>query len=278
MPWLPEISRTSGADTPPPLAFYDGIRQLTPNALLKSWAGAPDLDTPSAGRISSAANFILWVDQTRTWLADSAAVVRPVYLSVEPGGRSFEEVAIDLTLDGERVECPVAIVTDRAPDKRIRAIRVYHSMWPLTHGHEIRGPLLPSAPDLAVPDVVGEYQRALAAADLEGVVALYEETAYMREPAGGEYVYEGRDAIRHIYSLAFADGAGISLEHCSLTDDGVAVALEYNCGLWGRTPIPLQAGVAVYQRGATGRLAAARIYDDVAPPDISDSSRTQLVE
>ncbi|MHB8487944.1 MAG: hypothetical protein ACYDCS_00845 [Candidatus Dormibacteria bacterium] len=75
-----------------------------------------------------------------------------------------------------------------------------------------------------------------------------------------------------------ADGAGISLEHCSLTDDGVAVALEYNCGLWGRTPIPLQAGVAVYKRGTTGRLAAARIYDDVAPPGISDSSRTQLVE
>jgi hypothetical protein len=30
--------------------------------------------------------------------------------------------------------------------------------------------------------------------------------------------------------------------------------------------MPHQAGVAVYERGRTGRLAAARVYDDVDPP------------
>ena len=35
---------------------------------------------------------------------------------------------------------------------------------------------------------------------------------------------------------------------------------------WAGTPIPPQAGVAAYQRGKTGRLAAAPIYDDVDPP------------
>lgn len=31
------------------------------------------------------------------------------------------------------------------------------------------------------------------------------------------------------------------------------------------------ASLAVYERGLSGRLAAARIYDDVTPPAVSDS-------
>ena len=50
------------------------------------------------------------------------------------------------------------------------------------------------------------------------------------------------------------------------TDDGAACAIEYNAVRWGRTEIPPQAGVAVYVRGRSGLLSAARIYDDVDPP------------
>ena len=35
---------------------------------------------------------------------------------------------------------------------------------------------------------------------------------------------------------------------------------------WGKTELPPQAGVAVYVRGQSGKLAAARIYDDADPP------------
>jgi hypothetical protein len=41
---------------------------------------------------------------------------------------------------------------------------------------------------------------------------------------------------------------------------------------WGVADIPPQAGVAVYERGSGGLLAAARIYDDVEPPAVSDKS------
>jgi hypothetical protein len=34
----------------------------------------------------------------------------------------------------------------------------------------------------------------------------------------------------------------------------------------GKTELPPEAGVAVYARGQSGKLAAARIYDDVNPP------------
>ena len=38
------------------------------------------------------------------------------------------------------------------------------------------------------------------------------------------------------------------------------------------TEIPPQADVAVYERGKSGRLAGGRIYDDVDPPAVSDTS------
>jgi hypothetical protein len=35
---------------------------------------------------------------------------------------------------------------------------------------------------------------------------------------------------------------------------------------WGQTELSPDAGVAVYVRGESGKLAAARIYDDCDPP------------
>ena len=81
--------------------------------------------------------------------------------------------------------------------------------------------------------------------------------------AGGEHVYRGRDQLARLYGGLFEAG-GIPLEHCSVTDDGACTALEYNVVSWGGRVLEAQAGVACYERGASGKLAAARIYDDVA--------------
>ena len=39
---------------------------------------------------------------------------------------------------------------------------------------------------------------------------------------------------------------------------------------WGRTELPPEAGLAVYVRGSTGKLASVRIYDDADPPLTSE--------
>jgi hypothetical protein len=57
----------------------------------------------------------------------------------------------------------VAIVADRDLDARLLELRIYFSTWPLTGGHAIRPPLLQPDPEVHEADVVGEYQRALAA-------------------------------------------------------------------------------------------------------------------
>jgi hypothetical protein len=113
---------------------------------------------------------------------------------------------------------------------------------------------------------VGEYQRALAAGDVDAIVAAFEVDGYAREPAGGQSIHRGPDGLRAFYELLFSNGGGIPLEHCAVVDDGRACALEYNVVRWGKTQLPPQAGVAVYVRGESGKLAAARVYDDADPP------------
>ena len=281
MPWMPEVftaplavaRREEDAERAnDAIAYYEGIMAEEPEALVRSFAGEPRLNDPRVGHVEGARALRALASGTADWLRERDAVVENVALT-RTRTRTVEEVVLHLLSEGEaRVELPVAVVADRNPDRTLKTIRVYHSLWPLTGGHRVRGPLLPRDPNIVVPDVVGEYQRALAAGDLEGVLATYEEDAYAREPSGGEYVYRGKEKLREFYSALFANGGGIPLEHCTITDDGVRCAVEYNGVRWGITEIPPQAGVAVYERGESGRLAGGRIYDDVEPPAVSDTS------
>ncbi len=282
MPWMPEVftapiaEARRGQDASSindAVPYYEGIMANQPAALVRSFAAnQPVIEDPRLGHVEGAEALAAFVADQAAWLRERDAVVENVALT-RTATRTVEEVVVHLLLDqGARVELPVAIVSDRNPDRTLKAIRVYHSMWPLTGGHRVRAPLLPKDPNVVIPDVVGEYQRALAAGDLEGVLATYEEDAYAREPSGGEYVYRGKEQLREVYSAMFANGGGIPLEHCTVTDDGVRCAIEFNSVRWGVTEIPPQAGVAVYERGESGRLAGGRIYDDVEPPAVSDTS------
>jgi hypothetical protein len=273
MPWVPELFSAPALQqieekwqrdlvTVP---FFDGLLAGEFDALVGSFAGEPELHHPVRGRIRGARAFETYVTETQAWLRQRNASIEDVERVVtEPSG--FGEVV--LHLDGETgpVDLPVAIVSERHSDGRIDELRIYYSSWPLTGRHANRPPVLQPDPALHESDVVAEYQRALSAGDVEAIVAAFEPDAYAREPAGGQYVHRGPDGLRAFYELLFSNDGGIPLEHCALIDDGRACALEYNVVRWGRTELPPEAGVAVYVRGPSGKLAAARIYDDVDPP------------
>jgi hypothetical protein len=285
MPWMPEVfsvplaaarraqdeDATSTNDAVP---YFEGILADEPDALVRSFAARqPVLDDPRVGYVEGTRELRAFAAGTADWLRERDAVVENVALTRTPT-RTVEEVVLNLLAagDGGRVELPVAIVSDRNPDRTLKVIRVYHSTWPLTGEHRVRPTLLPADPNLHAEGIPGDYQRALAEGDLVGIVATFEPDGYAREPSGAAYLHRGTEALRDLYAHMFANGDGIGLEHCTLTDDGVRCALEYNGVRWGVTEIPPQAGVAVYERGSSGLLAAARIYDDVEPPAISDTS------
>ena len=282
MPWMPEAftgpiadaRREQGAAaTNDAVPYYEGILAEEPGALIRSFAAQqPRVNDPRVGYVEGARKLRAFAAGTVDWLRERDAVVENVALT-RTRGRTVEEVVLHLLSDtGTRVELPVAIVTDRNPDRTIKTIRVYHSMWPLAGEHTVRPPLLSADPSIRPEGKPGDYQRALAGGDLAGIVATFEPDGYAREPSGGAHLHRGAEALRQVYAHLFANGGGIALEHCTLTDDGTRCAIEYNCVRWGVTDIPPQAGVAVYERGSSGLLAAARIYDDVEPPAVSDTS------
>jgi hypothetical protein len=200
-----------------------------------------------------------------SWLAARKVDVEHVNFCIADP-RGIEEVVLHLDGDDGRIALPLALAADHDERERIVEMRLYFSSWQLTGRHTNRPPLLQPDPDLQVPDVVGEYQRALASGDVDAILAAFEPDGSMREPAGDAYVHRGTDELRALYERFFSNGGGIPLEHCTVSDDGRACALEYNVVAWGRTAMPPEAGIAVYVRGDSGRLAAARVYDDSEPP------------
>jgi hypothetical protein len=144
----------------------------------------------------------------------------------------------------------------------VRALRVYHSFWPLEGHHRVRAPLLPAASAALVVGAVADYQRALAAGDVDAIVATFEDDGYFREPSGEPWVHRGRAEL-HKFMTQILGAGGVGIEHASVTDDGKSCAIEFNAVRFGKHPITPQAGLAIYERGPTGRLHAARVYDDV---------------
>lgn len=278
MPWLTELETaralaagdgtTRGVGQVRRDTYFGGIAGRDPELLLATFAATPALDDPRIGPVSDRDSFLAYVHETRAWLDRIGEGIDPIRLTVTER-RTVEEVSIRLR--GDHPELPVAVVADLDQRGLVEAIRVYHSTWPLTGRHKMRPPLLSKDPSIALSGAPADYQRGLATGDKSLVLAAFEPGAVVREPAGGPYSYSGEDHAR-IYDVMFANGGGIPLDFCTVTDDGTACVIEYNGVQWGRDRIPPQAGVAAYERGPSGLLAAARIYDDVTPPESSDSS------
>jgi hypothetical protein len=229
------------------------------------------VDDPRAERVEGRLAVVGWAQASADWFAERRARVTHVATTVhEP--RIVGEFDVELTRADASLVLPIALVVEAdAADGNRGWLRIYHSHWPLIGRHVHRPPLLPADPDLRESDIVGEYQAALAAGDAARIVATFEPDGCFREPAGPQYRVCGTAALNELFKRFFAAGAGITLEHCSVTDDGVRAALEFNAVRWGTTDMPAQAGIAVYERGPSGLLAHARIYDDVDPPLADDS-------
>jgi hypothetical protein len=204
-----------------------------------------------------------FVGETRAWLASHDARSEELRTTVTEG-RIVHELTLWLAIDGHECELPVLLVADIADDC-IRDLRVYHSTWPLYGTHQLRPPVLARyGISQEVPEPVGSYHRALSEGDAAAADATFEADGSAREPAGSAYLHTGADRADW-YRLILSDG-GIPLQLGSVIDDGVTVVYEYEVERWGSERLSPQAGAAAYTRGPSGKIASARIYDDVTPP------------
>jgi hypothetical protein len=274
MPWVPELFSAPALaqlqdklrrDELHTVPYFAGFLTGETDALIRSFTGEPEVHYPVRGRVKGERAFAAYAAATKAWLEEREASIEDVSL-LKTERRSTGEAVLHLGGEDGRVDLPVAIVADQRSDGWIEEVRIYYSSWPLNGRHVHRPPLLQPDRELREAGVVGEYQRALGAGDVDAIVAAFEPDGYAREPAGGQHVHRGPGGLRAFYEHLFSNGGGIPLEHCQVIDDGRACALEYNVVRWGKTELRPEAGVAVYVRGESGKLAAARIYDDTDPP------------
>ena len=272
MPWFPDFAsavelarrQTRAAGEADPVAQYlTALSEGDIHGLETVWPGEVLVHDPRAGEIRGHRRLRRFVRENKSWLAERHARIETV-ASTCVGGRAVVELLAHLADDGTELAWPVAVVAE-SPDEGSVVFRTYCSQWPVDGRRHVRPPLL--GPGHAHPgDVVGRYQAALDAGDAEAAVNAFAPDGYFREPIGLPYTHRGTGELRSFFSTCFSAGGGIGLQHCTVTDDGVRCALEYNCVRWGSHKIPPQAGIGVYERGPDGLLAAVRVYDDVEAP------------
>jgi ketosteroid isomerase-like protein len=227
--------------------------------VLAGFADKATIDSPLQGHHEPPE----FVAETRAWLSAHAARVEDVRTVVTPE-RVVHEFTLCVSVDGADRELPVMLVADIDAEDYIRDLRIYHSTWPLTGAHAVRSPLMQYTLTTRPPEPVGAYHEALAAGDAAAADAVFEPDGTVREPAGSAYAHAGDDR-RAWYEAILSDGP-LPLKLGTITDDGTTVVYEYEVERWGAARIPPQAGAAAYERGASGKIVSARIYDDIDPP------------
>ncbi len=272
MPWFPdfvaavELARrqTRAAGLADPVAqFFTALEEGDADALETVWPGRIVIYDPRAGQVQGHRQLRRFVRRNRLWLGERHATTESV-ASTCSGNRAVVEILAHLAADdGKEVSWPLAVVAESVDDQSVM-FRTYCSQRPMFGEHHLR-PAILEEDRIDLNDVVGRYHAALGAGDIDAIVATFEPDGYVREPLGPSYSHRGTAELRSYFAKSFSGGGGIALEVCCVTDDGVRFALEYNCVRWGTTDLPPQAGIAVFERGPDGLLAAVRTYDDVEP-------------
>ncbi len=244
--------------------YYDHLLAGDTSAIVELFAVKPRINTPLDGELQGRRAVAQYVSEQEAWLKKRKARSELINLIVGKE-RVVVELVLFLSVEGQQIDLPVAIVADREGEA-MSAVRIYHSTWPLTGQHRVRAPIVDKPVNkLEEPAVIEAYMKGLGTPDKALLLSLFTDDGYAREPSGARYKHAGPEGLRQFYNPAL-DSGGIILHHCTATFDGRNFAVEYICDEWANVQLPPQAGIAVYELAGQDKLKAARIYDDVMPP------------
>ena len=271
MPWFPEFvgavelarRETRAAGRADPVGQYFAALTEGDARLLETvWPGEVVVYDPRAGEVRGHRALRRFIRRNVSWLADRHAHTE-IVATTSADGRAVVELLAHLTGDAPDVAWPVAVVAE-SPDELSVVFRTYCSQWPVDGRRHVRPAILAPGPPVPAA-IVGRFEAAMDAGDTDAIVETFAPDGYYQEALGVRPVHRGEAALRSFFADRFR-GGGIGVEHCVVTDDEVRCAVECNYVRWGRDEVVPQAALGVYERGADGRIAAARVYDDIEPP------------
>jgi ketosteroid isomerase-like protein len=273
MPWFPDFVAAAelvrretrmAAQADPVARYFSALVDGDAKELEAVWPGEVVIHDPRAGEVRGHRDLRRFVRQNQAWLGERAATTRTIASTCD-GGRAVVELVAELTHEGARISWPLGVVAESADDRSV-VFRTYCSQWPVDGRRHVRPPVLEPRP-VRLPGIAARYQDALARGDVEAIVGTFASGGYLRDslvPAG---LHRGPAELRTFFERSFEAGGGVSFQPCAATDDGVRCAVEYNCARWGSHDLPPQAGIMVFERGASSELlAAVRVYDDIEAP------------
>ena len=218
--------------------------------LEETWPGQVAIYDPREGEVRGHRQLRRFIRNNQLLWAERHVRIETV-ASTRIDGRAVVELLAHLDdYDGQPVDWPIAVVAE-SPDELSVVFRTYCSQWPVDGKRHIRRPILKPA-NTQLSKVVGRYLTALSAGDLDSIVGAFAPDGYLRESFGPHYLHHGTHELRSYLAQCFKAGGGLELEHCTVTDDGVRCALEFNCVRWGSHDLTPQAGISVYERSSDG--------------------------
>lgn len=254
------------AGTSPGMSYLQGLMQQDHVLLSTFFAADPQIHDPWFGRIKGEEALRGFTARVGHWLANNAEFeLRHV---TDTGDYVAEESVVRFEFDGDPVEMFVAVAADRDARGLYDELRVYYRTVVIDPQRSIRQPLLQGSPDAAPPrgSTLARYMEALASGEVSTVLAMFEPDGSF---LGGE-LYDREALEATLYPQIFELGGGAVLEHCKLHDDGTTYVLEFNALTRGPLTNHPQAGIAIYERGPSGLIQSARVYDDIQDPRPGD--------
>jgi len=220
------------------------------------------VDDPIFGRTTGMPALQRYLEEVAAWLGKHEASFEKLAFTMG-SDRDVTEGTLGMTFDGRRISVPAAVVAERRKEREVE-VRLYYSTRPINGTHAVRSPLLPQDDEIAVPPPVEAHLAALARGEVPAMVQTFELGGTLRDPQGGTYTRQADGGtLQPFYQKLFgAGGGGIEVLKGGRADDGSTCALEYTIVKVRGKGVPAQAGLGVYERGESGLLKSARIYED----------------
>ncbi len=254
--------------------YLPALLSSQPEQLALRLGDRATVDDPIFGRTNGMPALLRYLEEVAAWLGKHEASFDKVAF-IMGSDRDVTEGTLGLTFDGRRVKLPVAVVAERRKEREVE-MRLYYSTRPINGIHAVRSPLLPQDDQIAVPPPIAAHLVALGKADVPAIVASFEIGGTLQSPSGEVFTREADGGtLQAFYERLFrtdrggrsaggaSEGAGgVEVLNGGRADDGSTCALEYTIVKVHGKGVPAQAGLAVYERGESGLLKAARFYED----------------